>query len=211
MQKYGRKYSVMTTSPIWFIGWLLISFAISYEMFIIGRIITGFGAGIALSSAQIYVSECSDPSTRGIVGSFPAISMSVGVLFSYILGSFLSWNVLGMVSCVIGSLVFFAVIKLPKSPVWLRSQGRKEEAERAVEWLQLSNFNLNISDGLSDHKEKPYSRKVLFTRPVFMSMFIAIGLLAIQQLSGIDAIIFFTVEIFRSAGNKIYNKTILVQ
>lgn len=63
----------------------------------------GFGAGIALPTAQIYVAECSDPETRGVIGSFPALAMSLGVLVTYIMGTYLVWNVLawtcGCIAC----------------------------------------------------------------------------------------------------------------
>lgn len=55
---------------------------------------------------------------------------------------------------------------------------------------------------VSNNENDAMSTKVLFTRPVLLPLSIGLVLLIIQQVSGIDAIIFFTVEIFRASGNK---------
>lgn len=139
--------------------------------------------------------------------------MSLGILISYILGKFFPWTVLAWFSCSIGGIMFIAVVFLPESPVWLKTKGRIEDARKSAKWLHLSGFTLEeqeqnleemkslTEDGLN--VSKPFSKRVLLSRPVMMPLGIGLSLLAIQQLSGIDAIIFFTVEIFRAAGSSL--------
>lgn len=55
LERFGRKNTIMTASPIATIGWILISTASQYEYFIIGRFLSGFSVGLCLPSAQIYV------------------------------------------------------------------------------------------------------------------------------------------------------------
>lgn len=117
-----------------------------------------------------------------------------------------------------------AIYFLPESPVWLRSKHRFQEADSSVQWLKLhepaphtpplstisdittvesienKTTNANIIENTNN---EAMSAKVLFTRPVLLPLSIGLVLLIIQQVSGIDAIIFFTVEIFRASG--IYN------
>ncbi|XP_058833693.1 facilitated trehalose transporter Tret1-like [Topomyia yanbarensis] len=211
MHKIGRKYTVMLTSPVWVTAWILIATAEDWKILLLARMLSGFGAGLTLPSAQIYVSECSDPKIRGVIGSLPALSMSAGILVTYVLGKFIEWRLLAWVCCGVASFLFVAVISFPQSPVWLKTKKRYEKAHHSAKWLHLQGFTFDpkaqeiqkaVINGMAhEQKEKPFSRKVLFRRPVLVPLGIGLALLSIQQLSGIDAVIFFTVEIFRSAGS----------
>lgn len=99
MHKIGRKYTVMLTSPIWAAAWVLIATAEDWKVLLIARMLSGFGAGLTLPSAQIYVSECSDPKIRGVIGSLPSLSMSAGILVIYVLGKYVEWRTLAWICC----------------------------------------------------------------------------------------------------------------
>ncbi|XP_037033651.1 facilitated trehalose transporter Tret1-like [Bradysia coprophila] len=222
MHFIGRKYTILTAAPIWVLSWIVIANATYWPVFLAGRVLSGFCVGLTLPSAQIYVTECTDPKIRGIIGSFPSISMSGGILTSYILGSFLSWYNLAWTSCGVAVSLTLIMITMPRSPVWLRSKNLNEEAEKSSRWLGLESIpkmdkTLPENGGRSfPQKHAPnenhHSSKTLMSRPILMPLAIGLTLLAIQQLSGIDSIIFFTVEIFRSSGSSIdgHLATILV-
>lgn len=199
MNKFGRKFTVMIASPLWVSGWILIALSRRSSTIILGRLLTGISAGTTLPSAQIYVSECSDPKIRGVIGSFPSVAMSLGVLLSYISGKFVAWNILAWISCGFNVISFLALIFLPDSPVWLKSKKRLEEASDSKNWLRLEGLNLKIDE----NENIKTGRNIFMTRAVLMPLGIGLALMAIQQLSGIDAIIFFTVEIFKTAGSSI--------
>lgn len=91
MHYIGRKRTVLITSPLWVVAWLLIALTDGWELLVLGRFLSGFGAGVTLPSAQIYVSECTDSRTRGVIGSFPSLAMSAGILVAYVLGYFMTW------------------------------------------------------------------------------------------------------------------------
>lgn len=190
----------MFSSPIWISGWILIALSRHWSTLILGRLLTGISAGTSLPSAQIYVSECSNPKIRGVIGSFPSVAMSLGVLFSYIFGKFFAWNILAWISCSFNVISFLTLYFLPDSPVWLKSKGRLEEALHSKNWLRLEGLSLEVDDE-SENSSK--GKNICMSRAVLMPLGIGLALLAIQQLSGIDAIIFFTVEIFKTAGSSI--------
>lgn len=204
MNTFGRKKTVLLASPAWVISWAIIATATSWEMVLIGRIISGVCDGLSIPSAQIYVTECCQSKIRGILGTIPAISISTGALLSFILGAFVSWNTLAWVNCGFCGLLFFMVILLPESPVWLKCKGKLILAKQSADWLQLDEFDSNGTEKMTkldeSVSEKLLSKGVLLTRPVCWPLVICIVLLGIQQLSGIDTIIFYTVELFRSAG-----------
>jgi facilitated trehalose transporter len=105
-------------------------------------------------------------------------------------------------------VLFFTLIFLPESPVWLKTKNQPEKARSAANWLHLSGFELSEENKIAKQKnesttekrQKLFSKKIIFSRPIMMPLGIGIALLTFQQFSGIDAIIFFTVEIFRNAG-----------
>lgn len=96
---------------------------------------------------------------------------------------------------------------MPESPVYLRSKRRYDEAEKSAAWLKLAPSLSMPADKpdiemvqLGEKNESIKTKSVFFTRPVLMPLFIGLSLLVLQQISGIDAVIFFTVEIFHAAG-----------
>lgn len=101
---------------------------------------------------------------------------------------------------------------LPDSPVWLRSKNRFEEAEKSANWLKLPSPPTNIAYPKNNIELKPNGHHIqnnemdqeekvkFFSRPIMLPLIIGLTLLVLQQISGIDAIIFFTVEIFQASG-----------
>lgn len=96
---------------------------------------------------------------------------------------------------------------MPESPVFLRSKCRHDEAEKSAAWLKLASPTPTVAEKvdieMNQIGEKTISietKSKFFTRPVLMPLMIGLSLLVLQQISGIDAVIFFTVEIFHASG-----------
>lgn len=201
MERIGRRYTVMVASPFWILSWGLIATATRWEYILAGRIITGIFDGLTLPAAQIYVTECSNPEIRGVLGTFPALAMSIGVAYAYIEGTLFSWSVVAWINCGICASLFVMLLLLPDSPIWLKHKGRLDEANKAAEWLHLANFTTDLElKEITNEDDMGLTRKIFFSRRIFRPLIISLTLLSIQQLSGIDAIVFFTVEIFKATG-----------
>ncbi|XP_047985601.1 facilitated trehalose transporter Tret1-like [Leguminivora glycinivorella] len=207
MQHAGRKRTLQMAAPLWAAGWLLLGFAPSFALVLVGRFVDGLCVGFTLAPAQVYVSECCDPEIRGRLGSLPTLSMSLGIVLSYVAGNWLSWRHLAFFSATFCGALFLVLLPLPESPVWL--EGRGLDSTAAKKWLHLSSRATAVVK--DDVPEKPSAEAPkapsLFTREVFCSpavvkpLVVGFSLLFFQQFSGIDAVIFFTVEIFQSAGS----------
>lgn len=215
LRRIGRKYTIVLASPFATIGWILIATATRYELIIAGRFLTGFCAGLCLPAAQVYIGESCDPKIRGILGSFPTIFMSIAILSSYILGSLVKWDTLAWYSAFMTALFGVLLSFMPKSPVWLRSQRRYAEARLSLAWLNLppqlgaaaepavENQDIKMTEIEKKNNEFTKDKLDFFTRPVLMPLGIGLTLLVLQQISGIDAIVFFTVEIFHASGSSV--------
>ncbi|XP_072939214.1 facilitated trehalose transporter Tret1-like isoform X2 [Epargyreus clarus] len=208
MQRAGRKRTLQLTAPLWTASWLLLGFAPNFAVVLLGRAMSGLCVGFVLAPAQVYVSECCDPHIRGRLGSLPTLSMSFGILISYVAGNWLHWRHLAFLSASFCVALFLVLMPLPESPVWL--QGRGLDASESIAWLKLSSHAVATVKEETNITDKPLPNqepKSLFTREVFFSsmvmkpLIVGFALLIFQQFSGIDAVIFFTVEIFQNAGS----------
>ena len=150
--------------------------------------------------------------------------MAGGILLSYTMGAWLPWNQLAWASAVFPAFLLLVMIPLPESPAWLLSKGHISDAEKSLKWLHQTRRKPNGSipvelkqrsvyaitsettqTTVSANKESGngFSRKELFRRPVLVPFALTFTLLIFQQVSGIDAIIFYTVSIFHSAGSEV--------
>jgi len=149
--------------------------------------------------------------------------MAGGILLSYIMGAWLAWNQLAWASAAVPALLLFVMIPLPESPVWLLSKGRTSDAQKALKWLNhrpSPNDSIPVElhqisvDAVTSETTKTtvssnnksgsgFSRKELFRRPVLVPFALTFTLQIFQQVSGINAIIFYTVSIFHSAGSQL--------
>ncbi|XP_058054248.1 facilitated trehalose transporter Tret1-2 homolog [Anopheles bellator] len=216
MHRIGRKYTVLIASPLWATSWVLVATATDWHVLFAARMMMGFAAGLSLPAAQVYVTECSDPKIRGVIGSLPALAMSFGILVMYVMGKFFEWRQLAWICCGMSCCLFLAVACFPQSPVWLNTRKRYEKAHTSAKWLHLEGFSCDPKATIGGQlvvaakapaqvpvPPKPYSREALLRREILIPLGIGLTLLSIQQMSGIDAVIFFTVEIFRAAGTSL--------
>ena len=91
---------------------------------------------------EVYISEISTLSLRGILGASGTIGVSLGITLVYVLGSVLSWESVSLVCGLLPlfcSLIFFFFC--PESPSWLALNGRKEEARGVLAWLRGMSFH----------------------------------------------------------------------
>jgi facilitated trehalose transporter len=148
--------------------------------------------------------------------------MAGGILLSYLMGAWLPWDQLAWASAGFPALLLLFMIPLPESPVWLLSRGRIAEADKSLKWLhhqprtQNENKLVEMKDTSlftskttqeqvpsSEYLKGVFRIKELLCRPILIPFSLTFTLLIFQQVSGIDAIIFYTVSIFHSAGSKI--------
>jgi facilitated trehalose transporter len=147
--------------------------------------------------------------------------MAGGVLLSYIMGAWLPWNQIAWASAVFPGLLLFVMLPLPESPVWLLSKGHTSDAQKALKWLhhqrQTANDNIPVelqqtsvytitsetTQTTNSKSGSGFSWKELFRRPVLVPFALTFTLLICQELSGINAIIFYAVSIFHSAGSEL--------
>lgn len=142
MDRFGRRKTLLFTEVPLIIGWLLIAFATNVGTIYAGRVLVGIGGGMIGAPARVYTSEVTQPHLRGMLTALASIGISVGVLFQYVFGSFLSWHVLAGISTCIPILAITFMFFMPESPNFLISKSKPEKAMKSLAKLRGSNYDV---------------------------------------------------------------------
>ncbi|CAG9560942.1 unnamed protein product [Danaus chrysippus] len=206
MDAIGRKTTMLLLVIPFTVGWLLITLATNVGMLMAGRFITGVAGGAFCVTAPAYTSEIAQDSIRGTLGSFFQLMVTVGILFAYTVGSSTSvlvFNILCTLIPIIFGVIFFF---MPESPKYLVNKGKFDDAKNSLIKLRGSSYDVDSELNLLREKyEESLSNNVSFLSAItkktaLKAILICYTLMVIQQLSGINAVIFNTSQIFDSAG-----------
>ncbi|XP_073127901.1 monosaccharide-sensing protein 2 [Henckelia pumila] len=139
----GRRPMLIISSILYFLGGLVMLWAPNVYVLLLGRLLDGFGIGLAVTLVPVYISETAPPDIRGLLNTLPQFTGSTGMFLSYcmVFGMSLmdspSWRLmLGVLS--IPSIIYFvlAVFFIPESPRWLVSKGKMKEAKRVLQAMR---------------------------------------------------------------------------
>ncbi|XP_043503954.1 facilitated trehalose transporter Tret1-like isoform X1 [Polistes fuscatus] len=202
----GRKNSMLILVVPFTIGWLLIIFANSIAMFYVGRFITGFSGGAFCVTAPMYTAEISESEIRGSTGSYFQLLLTIGILLVYLLGTCVDMFVLSIISAIVPLIFAVVFFFMPETPTYYLMKGN-ESAARAS-YIRLRGAHYNVEPELSIQKEtlEQSSRNKTSFLTAFKSkackkaIIISYGLMLFQQLSGVNAVIFYVGSIFEKAG-----------
>ncbi|KAI8381080.1 general substrate transporter [Radiomyces spectabilis] len=142
--KWGRRDAMIMINVSFFIGAILLSTSVHSAMFAIGRIFVGIGGGFMTVVISMYIAETAPPRSRGLLGSFLQLFMTIGILvieaISLGLRSAVGWRVLTVITVVPAIAQMICLPFCPRSPRWLISQNRIDEAR--LELLRLRNGDI---------------------------------------------------------------------
>ncbi|PKI58002.1 hypothetical protein CRG98_021582 [Punica granatum] len=171
-----------------------------------GRLLEGFGVGVISYTVPVYIAEIAPQDKRGSLGSVNQLSITIGIMLAYLLGMFVSWRVLAILGALPCLIVIPGLFFIPESPRWLAKMGMTEEFEMSLQVLR--GFDTDISVEANDIKRAVASscKKTtvrfadLKRKRYWFPLMLGIGLLLLQQLSGINGVLFYSTTIFESAG-----------
>lgn len=209
IQMIGRKLTMLLLVIPFTVGWALVTFAENLAMLFIGRFLLGVSGGAFCVAAPTYTGEIAESRIRGSLGSYFQLMLVVGVLFAYVVGSRTTPFAFNLI-CAAIPLIFGAIfVFMPETPSYLISKGRKEDAAKSFRWLRGRDYDYSgeLSELQAQHdaekKNKVSLGAALARRSTIKAIFISLGLMFIQQMSGINAIIFYTKNIFDAANTGI--------
>ena len=201
--KIGRKKTLLLTMGVYFIGGLILTISHAYWLFSLGRFITGVAVGLGAFIIPLYLSEIAPPKTRGALVTINQISVAVGILFAYLLNAIFDVNL--NFRLVFAFACFFALIEaglvwfLPESPSWLLAMMQRKEARAVLRQVRPSEDADKIIAQIEKHLMNA-SKDYFMKKIIVPSVIAGLALSFIQQMSGINSIIYYAPTILKKAG-----------
>ncbi|HEV2483873.1 MAG TPA: sugar porter family MFS transporter [Puia sp.] len=203
-KRYGRKKTLQVISVLFIVAALGCALVSEWGIFIIFRIIGGIAVGASSVIAPMYISEISPATMRGrLAGSFQ-VNIVLGIMVAYLTNYIFihlqladAWRWMLGVMVVPSAIFAILLFGIPESPRWLILNGKESIALPILQRLGEMNPAAAISairDSVKEHRESLFQRR--YSKPIIYAMLLAM----FNQLSGINAILYYAPHIFELAG-----------
>ncbi|XP_016321314.1 solute carrier family 2, facilitated glucose transporter member 8-like isoform X1 [Sinocyclocheilus anshuiensis] len=203
VERIGRKLSLMFCAVPFICGFTVIIAAQSHWMLYVGRVLTGLASGVTSLVVPLYISETAHERVRGTMGSCVQLMVVTGIMGAYITGLFLDWQWLAITSSIPPTLMLVCMCFMPETPRFLLRQGKKREAEEALRFLRgpdaPAEWECARIEEAYKNEEQSFSLADLKDPGVFKPLGIGIMMMLLQQMTGINAIMFYAETIFEQA------------
>ncbi|KAL6423317.1 hypothetical protein ACFW04_010155 [Cataglyphis niger] len=207
----GRKYTMLLSAVPSIISWLMIAFATSSWELYISRFLAGLSTGLAHSATPMYIGEISPADIRGTLGSMFTVVSKIGTTFEYVIGPFLSVRDLALVS-LIGPCLFLVIfIWLPESPYYLMRRNARQKAINSLVQLRGKDDVYKEADDIEQTVKVEMANNSGFRELLCVSgnrraLITVICLIAIHQMSGVQAVEQYAESIFDQANSNLEGK-----
>ena len=207
--RFGRKYTLFAIALLYFISALGSALAGNWYLFLFFRFIGGLGVGASSVAAPMYISEIAPARHRGRLVALFQFNVVLGILIAYVSNYLIqgsgenAWRwMLGVEG--IPAFAFIALVPfIPRSPRWLIvKQNKIDEAREIFRKLEPEEYEDEVQRIIRTHqmhdrlakKDRFFQRR--YTFPIMLAVLFAM----FNQLSGINAIIYYAPRIFQNAG-----------
>ena len=208
--RFGRKPTLLAIGILFLAGSIWSAFATEVYGFMLARFLGGIAIGVSTVAAPLYISEISPPESRGRLAGMFQFNIVFGILVAFVSNSLLaglgenSWRwMLGIMA--LPSIVYtIACFVIPESPRWLLS--RKGDRRAGIAVLKLISPSASTAeleanaDAMTSAAEEAESSQGFWRHGMRTPILIAILVAFFNQLSGINAILYFAPRIFELTG-----------
>jgi sugar porter (SP) family MFS transporter len=207
--RIGRRRAAVAAGILFAAGALIEAVAPGAGVLTLGRVVTGLGVGFASVVAPLYAAEMAPKRLRGRFVSTYQLAITVGIFFAYLADDALTssdrWRLMFALAVIPGVALVIGFIVMPESARWLLKIGRRDDARASlvkVDGPDLADSELARleSDLEAETREGQASWGEVFSPMLRRALWVGIGLATFQQVTGINAIIYYANEIFAEAG-----------
>jgi SP family galactose:H+ symporter-like MFS transporter len=204
--KYGRRRMILLAAALFIGGSVVSALAQGVTVLVVARVFIGFAIGLASATCPVYISEVAPAALRGRLVTLFQLAVTVGILVAYVVGLALepsgSWEWMLALGAVPALLLGAGILAMPQSPRWLvmigdSIQARKEllqlrETTEAVE-AELSEIEASIDTEKGSYRD-------LRAPAVKAALVVGVGLAVLQQVTGINTVIYYAPTIIQDTG-----------
>lgn len=209
--RFGRRPTLVWIGVLYFVSAVWSSLAGDVWSFIVARFIGGVGVGISTVAAPLYIAEISPPAARGRLAGMFQFNIVFGILVAFVSNYLLEgvpndWRWMLGVEAIPAAIYTLACLSIPESPRWLLLSGNADRRERAIATLAridpqagpkaLAAAAERILTSGAEAGGDGRDRLAHLSRPILLAFLIAM----FNQLSGINAVLYFAPRIFEMAG-----------
>ena len=204
--KIGRRNTLIWIGVLYSVSAIGSAFANDPITFAAARFIGGLGVGASTVAAPAYISEIAPAKDRGRLVGFYQFMLVFGIMIAFVSNALFAnmgendWRWMVGIEAVPAIIYTLFVFTVPKSPRWLLTKNRTEEAKSVLATinpeLTIEKLRADMDEGTNEHSasENIFMKKYRF--PLMLAFFIAF----FNQFSGINAFLYFAPRIFEAAG-----------
>jgi SP family arabinose:H+ symporter-like MFS transporter len=207
--RYGRRDSLRVMAVLYVVSALGCAFAWDWYSLVFFRLIGGLGIGGSSVLGPMYIAEIAPAKWRGRLVGFFQFNVVAGILLAYLSNYLLGlagfgateWRWKLGVSALPAIFFFLLLFGIPRSPRWLVKKGRIAEAREVFRLIGEQNVEGELQDIVASiDADHGHADEPLFQRKYRLPIFLAVSIGMFNQLSGINAILYYLNDIFAKAG-----------
>ncbi|MDZ7733618.1 MAG: sugar porter family MFS transporter [Acidimicrobiia bacterium] len=204
--RFGRRRALQLAGLLFVVGALTQSLTPDTAILVVGRFVVGLGIGVASVAAPLYASELAPPATRGRLVSSYQLAITIGIFLAYIIDARLAsgdhWRTMLGIAALPGVALLVATLRAPRSPRWLMKEGDRASARESYVRVRGDgsvDADLDAVQHALDTEEHASWRE-MFAPRARKALWVGLGLALFQQITGINAVIYYADQIFDLAG-----------
>jgi len=207
--RYGRRDSLRGMAVLYLLSAVGCAIAWDWYSLLVFRFVGGVGIGGSSVLGPMYIAEIAPAKWRGRLVGFFQFNVVAGILLAYFSNYLIGranlgeqdWRWMLGVSAIPALFFFIMLFTIPRSPRWLAQKSRVEEARQVLYQIGEENVEEELQDIVrSIDVEHGHGSEPLFSRKYRFPIFLAISIGMFNQLSGINAILYYLNDIFTRAG-----------
>ncbi len=204
---YGRRLMILLAAGVFIVGALGSATAPNVDVLVLARVVIGVAIGLASAAAPVYISEVAPPESRGRLVSFFQLAVTIGILVAYLVGLAFSaseaWRWMLGLGCVPALALAFGMLRMPQSPRWLVMTGDDFAARATLAKIRVDDpdtIDRELEEIKESIDEKPGAWSELLEPVVKAALLVGVGLAILQQVTGINTVIYYAPTIVEFTG-----------
>ena len=206
--RYGRRSSLRFLALLYFVSALGCGLAWNWYALAGFRFVEGVAIGGSSVLGPLYIAEIAPAEWRGRLVGFFQFNVVFGIMLAYLSNYLLGllsfgateWRWKLGVSAIPAALFFLMLYTIPRSPRWLAKKGRLAEARKVLAAIGSEQPDRELAQIVASLHQEEGNRDSLFTRRYRLPVFLAISIGVFNQLAGINAVLYYSNDIFARAG-----------